>query len=189
LAENSLFPAFFQLRVVSEFGTHFHNIPTREYDVNANEFLNWNDVPVSATDMIEDYVDLLLPFHVASTEVVVAIIYTLENETAPPEPRTFITLTGKVGTNTASVVPASEGIYTFRSTNFGLHKIVFLDAPVTSDFLPFDFLSSSAALANLFNLISDEDNAFAARDGGRPAQFVRASFGLNKALQKKYNRL
>lgn len=188
MTPHSLFPAYFQLRVLSAFGTHFHSIPTREYNVATGEFLNWNDVGIDATDMIEDFVDLILPFHVSTTTVLGATIFTLADEDDPPQPRAFVSFTGKDGTSVAAATPASEGVYTFRTTNFGLLKYVFLDAPVTDDFLPFEDISDSAALVNLFGLVSDATNAFAGRDNGRPNQFIRANFGLNKALQKKYNR-
>jgi hypothetical protein len=189
LAINSLFPAFFRLFSTSEFAPHVSTHPTREWDNSggdAGSFLAWDNSDVDAIDMITDFVDALLPFYTAETSFNQAIIYNMADENAPPLPRGFVSFTGKVGSSVVAAIPASQSMYTFRSSNFGLLKVVMLDAPVTTDFQPFTDIASSAALEDLFDIMKLDTNAFAARDNGQPAQFIRATFKLNDELRHQY---
>lgn len=189
MAIHSLFPAFFRLFSQSEFGPHISTIPTLSWNTSAapaGRFIAWDGSDRDAADMITDFVDLILPFFTPDTEYQSATIYTMADIDALPQPRAFVNFTGKVGSSADPAVPASMSTYSFRTTNFGLMKLVFLDAPVTTNFLPFTSLASSVPLTNLFNFMSDEANAISARDNGRPAQFIRATFKINDELRKSY---
>lgn len=186
MATNSLFPSFFRLFSQSEFAPHVGTYPTRLYDVGDESFDSHLGAPVDAATMIGDFVDGLLPFYTGDTEFNQAIIYNMDAPDAPPRPVGFVSFTGKVGTNGGAAIPASQSMYTFRTTEFTLLKIVMLDAPVTTDFKPFTDLADSAALGDLFDIISDTGNAFTSRGGGRPNQFVRATFKLNDELRHSY---
>lgn len=187
---NSQFPAFFRLFSVSAFSPHISSMCTTEWDSGggggAGSFASWGGGPVDAADMIEAYVDALLPFYNADTEFTQAIVYTMASETDPPRPRAFLTFTGKVGTNVGSVNPASQGMYTFRTVDFGLLKIVMLDAPVTVAFAPINSVVPASPLEALTNLLTDDANAFSGRDNAQPLGFVHATFKLNDELRKSY---
>lgn len=189
MAINSLFPAFFRLFSVSEFGAHISTHPCRTWSPSGGSigsFKAWDDSDREAGDMMTDFVDLLLPFFTAETEYTQAIIYTMDDEDAEPLPRGFASFSGKTGTSVAAAVPASQSQYTFRTDNFGLAKLLFFDAPVTTDFLPITSLAASADLLALFNYLKADTNAFCGRDNGQFAQFVRGTFKLNDELRKQY---
>lgn len=190
MAIHSLFPAFFRLFYTSVYAPHIMTIPTKAWDSGggggAGSFTSWAGPPIDAATMIEGFVDLLLPFHVASTNFGQAIVYTMDDEDAPPRPRAFIAFTGKVGTSVLPVNAAAQSMYTFRTTTFGLLKIIFLDAPVTSGFLPISIVTPGSELADLNDYLMLDANAFAGRDNGQPNGFVHATFKLNDELRKSY---
>lgn len=189
MAANSLYPAFFRLFSQSAFAPHVSTHPTLAYTPVSGEdgtFENWESDNIDAGEMIEDFVDLLLPFYDATTEFLTAIIFTQGSAEAEPQPRRTISFTGKTGTSIAAVVPASMSQYTFRTDNFGLAKIVMLDAPVTTNFLPITSLSASVALGDLFDFLTDTTKAMAGRDNGRIDAFIRGTFKINDELRHQY---
>lgn len=187
---NSLFPAFFRLFYESAQAAHIATIPTLEWTPGgagaAGSFASWGGTPRDAADMIADYVDLLRPFCVASTEYTGAIIYTMDTPTAPARPRASSSFTGKTGTSLLVAQPASMGQYVFRTDTFGLLKIVFLDQPVTTNFLPIKTVAGGSELAALRDFLIDDNNSIAGRDGGQPMGFIHATFKLNDELRKQY---
>lgn len=189
MAENSLYPAFFRLFSKSEFGYHVSTHPMNEYTPVAGAFgtfKNWIDGNVAANTEISGFVDLLLPFFTGDTEYLYAIVYDMEDENATPRPRVTVPFTGKTGTSVTAAVPASQSTYTFRTTNFGLAKLVLLDAPVTTDFQPITSLASAPDMQDVLDYISDDEHCFRGRDQGRITTFVRATFKLNDELRKQY---
>lgn len=187
---NSLFPAFFRLTYKTAQSTHIATIPTREWTPGggggAGSFSTWAGPQIDADVMIGGYVDLLLPFCVASTSFINSTVYTMDSPTDPPRPRAFLVFTGKVGTSVNPAQPASMGQYVFRTVTFGLLKIVFLDQPVTVNFLPISVVTTGEPLEDLSDYLVADANAFAGRDGGQPLGFVHATFKLNDELRKQY---
>lgn len=187
---HSLFPAFFRLFYVSQYAPHIMTMPTKVWDSGggggAGSFTSWGGPPVDASVMIEAYVDTLLPFFTADVEFTQAIVYTMDDEVAPPRPRAFIAFTGKIGTSILPVNPAAQSMYTFRTVDFGLLKVVLLDAPVTSGFLPINVVTPGSELAALSNLLANDSYAFSGRDNAQPSGFVHATFKLNDELRKSY---
>ncbi len=187
---NSLFPAFFRLFYQTAQAAHVATVPTREWSPGGGggggSFDSWAAGPVDAATMIEGYVDLLLPFCVNTTTYKECIIYTMDSPTAPPRPRGFITFTGKTGSSGGAAIPASMGQYVLRTDTFGLFKVVFLDQPVSSNFLPINTVTPASELDDLIQYLADDGNAFAGRDGGQVLGFVHATFKLNDELRKQY---
>ena len=175
--------------MTSEFAPHISTHPCRAWSPAGGDqgsFSAWDSSDVDAIDMINGFVDVLQPFYTGDTSFDQAIIYTMADELADPQPRGFIAFTGQVGTSADPVNPAAMSTYTFRTDNFGLLKIIMLDAPVTAEFQPFTDIASSADLGALFDYIKADTKAFAGRDNGQPAQFVKATFKLSDELRHAY---
>lgn len=187
---NSLFPAFVRLFYHTAFGQHVSTIPTLAWDGDlgtngAGGYLNHLGAEVDAEDMILALVEELNEFQPSTAVHDSAIIYTMADATADPLPVAQVLL-GEAGTHVGADVPASQATMTLRTTNFGIFKLIWFDAPPTTDFLPQRTLPGSGQPLDLFNVVTSTAWAWAGRDGGRPSQFLQISYTLNEALRKQY---
>lgn len=187
---NGLFPAFVRLFYHTAFGLHVQTIPTKEWGAGisggpSGGYLNWDGDPVDAEDMIDALVAELLDFQPASCIYDSAIIYTLSNPEALPQPQVAYTI-GEPGVSASADVPASQATMTLRTTGFNLFKLVWFDAAPTTDFLPQRSLPGSGQPLDLFNVVTSPLWAWSGRDGFRPNQFIQVSYTLNETLRRQY---
>lgn len=187
---NSLFPSFVRLFYHTAFGQHVQTIPTNAWSAvfgtnGAGGYLNHLDNEIDAVDMIQAIVDELVDFQPATGIYDSAIIYNYPSEEGDPVPVASVLL-GDAGTSVSADVPASQATMTLRTTNFGIFKLVWFDAPPNPDFLPQRVLPGSGQPLDLFNVVSDVDWAWSGRDNGRPNQFIQVSYTLNEALRRQY---
>jgi len=95
------------------------------------------------------------------------------------------TFTGMEGT---AAVPgwtkAVQLTMTVRSTLFGIAKYVFLDAASGDNYNPIRTPDSS--MTNMLTVLNDVTNGWAARDNGRPENFLGLTKTLNEKLRKAY---
>lgn len=189
---NSLFPAFVNIDYHSAFGAHSMTLPTKVYTgpdgLNpSGTFLAWNSTARDADDMINDLVDLFLPFFKPDTTFDAYTIYTLAEPGAPPQPE-YAAALGLDGTSVQTAwSKAVQTTFSFRTDLFGQMKLVFLDAPnnnLWDKISQFD--TSPEALAILAEL-SNSANAWSARDNGKPTVLTQIAYTLNEKLRREYN--
>lgn len=99
---------------------------------------------------------------------------------------------GVGGTSGSSVVPASQSIYTFRSTEGGILKISLLDTVEAVNALPKTYAGLSALEKAVADFVLDDvpvgytyGNFFLARDTSYPFGFNRLFNGQNEKVFKK----
>jgi len=188
---NSLFPAFIRIFEHSANASHVRTVPTLLWTPptpgnDFGTFDTWNAGSIQAEDQVTDLVTQLKEFVPSTYHFDSAIIYTMADETADPLPRISIDL-GVAGTGDPGV-PACQGTYTWRTSEFGLLKVVILDGTPTTDFLPFTVEGAPGGQPrDLGDLLRDDDHGFAGRDGGQVTSFLRATFTLNESLRREYH--
>jgi hypothetical protein len=191
MTPNSLFPAFVKIDYHSVWGVHSMVIPTREWSPGAPEddngvFTDWLDASRSAVDMITDLVTAFAPFFLATTSFDIFTIYTLASAGAKPLPVS----TGELGIDGTSVSTswdkAVQKTLSFRSEDFGILKLVFLDCPSGNNFDRVNSFDADAASLAILDLLKDNDNGWSARDNSRPNAIIQQATTLNEALRKTY---
>jgi hypothetical protein len=191
MAPNSLYPAYVLLQYHSAFGTHFMTLPTNAWNDEpvaggAGTFDSWTSGSRDADAMINDLVDLFVPFFKADTSFDLYSIFTLENAEATPRPRATKQLT-QVGTNaTTTWSKAVETTFMFRTDLFGIRRLTFLDAPSGGVFDKISTFDTSPEAIAIRDELADESNAWSARDNGRPVVLTQITYTLNEKLRKEY---
>lgn len=190
--ENSLAPAFVRIEYQSSWGLHSQTIPTVPYilpDVGhiGGQFdLLGAELSTPADDAVEDLIEILRPFHHTSTTFVGYTIFTQEDEDAAPQPRYAASL-GLAGTNSSSTWrKAVQVTWTWRTEEFGLFKLVALDAVSGNDFDKRVAVGSGTALEALDAFVRADESFVTGRDGAQPGVFLQQAITLNEKLRKAY---
>lgn len=164
-------------------------IPTKEYHPGtpSGSFDQWSGGVIDADDMVNDIVDLLKPFFPASTSFDFYEIFTKATATADSILNSSATLS-QVGTSVlAGWSKAAEAIWSFKSSTNGIFKISLLDFDSGDGWDKITFSGLAGDSLAFVNYMYDGNHGWAARDDGQPNSFLQLSFGLNKALRRKYN--
>lgn len=189
MAPNSLSPAFVVLNYHSDYGAHKQTLPTKTYNPGSpGTFDTWSGSTIDASDMVNDFVDLIAPFFPATVNFDYFEIFTKATPTSDSVLRHSEVLS-QVGTNaTPGWSKATEAVWTFKTTLNGLYKITMLDVGNNNswDKATFSDLAGDS-LAFVQYLVNDTTHGWSGRDDGDPATFLQISYGLNKALRRKYN--
>jgi hypothetical protein len=189
---NSKGPYFVQYNYHSGFGPHSMQIPLRHWQPGgggsvAGDVEDWDLTIQDADGMINSLSDLFLPFFTANVTFDNYVIFKQVGTDEIYTPVAGATLTGKIGTRTPPVwSEAVQYTLTWRSTSFGIFKIVFLDAESAGDFSKTSTLPGSGDLFNINTEVTSTANAFMARDNGRPSSFISMTKTLNEKLRKSY---
>jgi hypothetical protein len=189
---SGLFPAYVKVFYHSDRASHVATIPTREWigtpgEFMPGEFLNWASTPVDADTMVEDLLDTFGPaFFTDAVDIDGYTIFHFPDEDSDPLP-----VFSKNYPITGSLVSASwylavETTYIWRTTNFGLFKLVTLDGPSGDSFEDSITWAASGVGLAVDTQITSLSNAWAGRDNGRPAQFLHYSRTLNDRALAKY---
>lgn len=169
-------------------------IPTREWNPVPltgllGSYIGWNSVVRDGEAMINDLVDLLVPFVPASFHFDKATTYLQATATSPNIPQTSVALTQvgtSVSTNPSAAVSAT---FLFKTTGNGIFKLVLLDSPFGSGWLapllPSGFSADALALEAE---VTDPANAWSGRDDLQPAFMSKITYDVNDKLQKMYFR-
>jgi hypothetical protein len=193
MAENSLFPASVHLFYRTENAPHMATIPVNEWSFpsgghDQGTFLTWEDTEIDVDDMVNGLVDLYLPFFYTTTNFTHYIVNTYEDADAPARPQINKKLTGKVGTG-GTTIPAAQATFNFKTTGFGVFRLVMLDARVSATFQPVEDLVSPTYddEAAIVDYVVDPANAFRGRDELKPSILVRITYTLNEKLRDSYH--
>jgi len=186
-------PSLVKIFYHSPRGAHVMTRPTRQWegvawDSGGGEFPRWSDnALISAPQMVEDFIDLMLPLYTDDVTFDSFIIYNVEPITGGTVnvPVYSELLTGKIGAITATVeYLAWMKTYSFLSTDSHNAKIVLLDVP-TGGQINKTGTVTGAELALVANFINPAQ-AWAARDDNRPVVFRSLNNSVNKAIERKY---
>lgn len=189
---NSLSPAFVRINYASQFGLHTMTLPTVPMLPGpeggaGNQFqLRGAALPTDVTGAIVDFITVIKQFWPTTTTFIDFVAF------VQPDPEGIATPVQSVALNIAGTKSnpgwhkATQCTFTWRTDEFGLFKLVFLDC---SNFDTFDKQTSSsayAALAALNAYVTADTTFLAGRDGGRPITFLQQSNTLNEKLRRSY---
>lgn len=190
--ENSLKPSYIQFRYHSSLGVHKMTLPTRQYSPvpgasGFGTFTSWDDNIRDIGDMVDDFVDVLVPKFPTSVVFDDWQVFDF-NETAgffiPVSGDAF---TAKVGTDaTPGWFYAVESVFTMFDTEFSTAKIVLLDTSSRGNFARRSAATADAEELDIFDTYSDAGNAWSSRNGARPSILRSVSLGINDELKKQY---
>jgi hypothetical protein len=192
MANNSLYPAFGVVNYRTFKALHKQTLPLLNWFPTPNvgeagAISQWDAGTIDAFDMIHDLYEFAADVVPNTTTFLDFVIYTMDTPTSVPQPVASKAL-GITGTLTGDPVAASQATMLFRTTLFGLYKFVLLDIQPPPDFQDVFFADFSAENLAISDYLTDVDNGFSGRDGGRPATPLKISYTLNDGLQKTYRR-
>jgi len=188
---NSAAPTIILINSHSAFGFHKGQLNTLEWSPTpsvggSGSIATHNAGSVDADEMINDLIDLFVPFFPASNVWDNYVIFTYPTPEATPEPMASGTL-GQIGTSaTPGWTKAVQQTLTFRTDLFGVAKIVMLDADSQDSFDKTLVVPPASPLEALVNMFTDEDLGWAGRDNGRPDTYLSATKTLNEKLRREY---
>jgi hypothetical protein len=185
---NSKAPAFVKVNYHSAYGVHVAVVPTLSWNAGADqgEFATHSSGVVDANDMITDLYTALAGILPTTSVFDNYVIYDQPDPDDLPVP---------VATNSLAItgLDASPGwnqavqvTMTFRTSLFGVFKIVTLDAATNDSFAKTATLPGSGVLFDVFGLISDPANGWAGQDNGRPSTLISQTVTLNEKLRRAY---
>lgn len=188
---NSLAPAFIKVEYQSQFGAHTMTLPTLGTNIDPSDptlstIDTWVGGTVLWTTMVNDLLALVDDFYGISTTFDVATLFTQESATADPIPRASVALAVVGDIPAPQWDKAVQFSITARTTNFGLAKLVMMDADSFDDWDKIVALAAAPAVQALFNEWADPTNGWSAQDNGRPATFLQATKTLNEKLRRSY---
>ena len=137
--------------------------------------------------MVNDLVDALKVFYLATTVFDLATVYTQALPTGPAFPIAAVALT-QVGTSvSAGQAKAVQASFQFRTTTFHIAKLVLLDVPVGGGgFEKIPFGSWDANSLSLLNQLVDPATSWVGQDGDPFNQGVSITYTMNEKLRKAY---
>jgi len=184
---SSLYPAAVVLNYHSAFGAHKSTIPTLPYSVGTQEFDTWNAGAIDAVTMVQNLVDVIVPFYPATVAIDSFTVLTYAAPGAPGLPQ-FFNLLGDVGTNPGTGwTKATQVTFSLRTTSFGRGKLVLLDAQTEDNW---DKITNFTGLTPVLNLIAElthDDRGWAGRDNAQYVGCDQITYTLNEALRRNYN--
>lgn len=92
------------------------------------------------------------------------------------------------GTNGSTFALSYYGMYTFRSENGNVFKLLALELSKQAENQQ-AYSALTAPEKAVVDFVKGSQNAFLARDNGFPVSFIRASFGQNEKVWRKRNRI
>lgn len=188
---DKLFPAFVKIEYVSVYSPHTMTRPTLNIVTtglgDAGTCETHDAVGIATDVMVEAFIDLLLPMFLATTTIVGYTCYQVPFIGADPQPF-FGKSYGGVGTaspTAAGQTKASTTTLMYRTTNFGLARLILVERPSYGEngknTLPLS--GDYAALNAEYTSVS---NGWAGQDNGRPGQYLWRITRINDKLRRKY---
>jgi len=189
---HSLFPSYVEINYECQgFGPHTMIRPTRAWVgvpwTGPGQYEAWDESTISASVMVNNFIDLLIPIFTPETSFTGFTIYNLSAPGADPIPVYAELLTGQIGTVVTAIQFATyQKTLSFITAANEAAKIVLLDVP-TGGVISKSRTVSGAEAALVAEFMS-ETNAWSARDDNRVVAFRTISNGVNDALKKAYRR-
>ncbi len=189
---NSLFPAFVKMNYFSGVAPHVAILPTTEWfppDLTSvsGHYTPWTGISIIETDdMVKALVNKLKARYPTNCNFTDYTVYTMASPTDAPVPR-YNAVLDIAGTNAGTEwAKAVQVTISFRTELFGLSKLVLLDANSSNNFDKITDLTGHADYQAIVDEWTDDGNAWAGRDGGRPNVFTQIALDLNDKLRRSY---
>jgi hypothetical protein len=185
---NSKAPAFVKVNYHSIFGVHVGIVPTLAWNAGADqgEFATHNGSVCDANDMITALFTILAGILPDTASYDNYVIYDQPDPDDLPVP----VATGALAIAGLDSSPgwhqATQVTMTFRTTNFGVFKLVTLDAATNDSFAKTTVVPGSGVLFNALAEVSNEDLGWAGQDNGRPNNLISQTVTLNEKLRRAY---
>lgn len=193
MAPNSLYPCSVLFDYHTAFAPHKMILPLNEWSPisgghPAGTNTDWTSGQVDTDDMVVGLVDLLLPFYPNTTVFDSYTIFTYASPTDPARPQVTVPIVFGTGSGSAGT-PAAQATFNFKTTGFGVFKLVMLDILPGSNFQPVTSFPSPAydTTIALRDYLISTANAFRGRDNNRISLLKRITYTLNEKLRKEYH--
>lgn len=190
---NSLYPAYINLEYTTSFGPHNAILPLRDTpifddDPELTTVENWDGAQMPLSDMVVTLVTALAEYFLPADAFTSYTVWTLATPTSDPVfAQTLRFDPPIVGTGaTIGWQKATQLTHTFRTDLGGVSKLVMLDAGSFNAWNKQVDPTGSADLLAVIAAWTDNANAFAGRDGGRPSTFMQLTKTLNEKLRRAY---
>jgi hypothetical protein len=167
-------------------------LPTRAYSPvpgasGFGTFTSWDDNIRDIGDMVDDFVDVLLPKFATSVIFDDWTVFNFNEDAGFFIPVSGDAFTAKVGTDDApGWFYAVQSVFTMFDEEFATAKLNLLDTSSRDNFARRSAATADAEELAIFNTYSDEGNAWSSRNGARPAILRSISLGINDELKKQY---
>lgn len=190
--ENSLSPAFIRIDMTSAYGPHTMTVPSVAAEPTTiggsiyQFILRGAALPVAVAGAVEDFVDVLKP---AFPTTYTFQGWTLFLQPTPEDTPTPVQagLLGVAGTSPSTTwSKAVQHTLTWRTDEFGIFKLVLLDAVSGNVFDKLTNLSGNPTIEAISDYVTDDVTWVAGRDGGRPNVFLQMATTLNEKLRRSY---
>jgi len=189
---SSLFPAFIKVEYHSAYAPHIMLLPTREIDIDAgtpedSTILAWDDSQINWVTMVTALITEMLPLFTITVNFDRATLFNVPELEADPQPisNATIDLPGSDASPTYS--QAVQLTATWRTSLFGISKLVLLDMESSGSFDKIISLSGQPALTAINDEWVADTNGWAGRDNGQPNVFISATKTLNEKLRRAYH--
>lgn len=185
---NSKAPAFFKCNYHSIYGAHVAVVPTLSWNAGAGsgEFATHAGGVVDAETMIVDLYTALAGLAPVDTTFDNYVIFDQPDPDDLPVPVASGDLSIVGIETTPGWNKATQATMTFRTTNFGVFKIVTLDCATNNLFDKTTVVGGAGVLFDVFTVVSDPANGFAGQDNGRPNNLISQTVTLNEKLRRAY---
>lgn len=184
-------PAFVKIESTSLNAPHVAILPTLQWndpgDFTAGTFDTHEGGSIAADDMVNDLVNVLAALYTGDYDFISYTIFTQSSPSADPVPRFSEALSQSGVTVSATWQKAVQLTFTWRTTLFGIAKIVALDAISGNNFDRITTLTPMSAEALIDAEFTSVARGWSGRDGGRPATFLQISKTINEKLRRQYH--
>ena len=189
MSHNSLYPASLRIDYQSAYGLHSMTMPTAKIILDGGQykFLKEDLTIIGVVDtLVTAYVNVLKTFFPAGVTFIGWQAFTYATPTSSAVPFISGTL-GIVGTSAAGAnveVKATQATYTWRTSEFGIFKVVMLDRVIGG----YEKIVNPAdsQVSTLHAIVAGANTWLRGRDGGLPQTFLQVAFTLNEKLRKSY---
>lgn len=186
---NRLFPSYFVVNYSSAYGVHRQVVPTSQWSDSGGDFgsfVAWAGGGVDAESMIDAFVAAQAAFFLGTVNFFSWEIFDLATPTTAPllVMAKNIDVDGTSGL--AGWTKAAQATWSLKSDLGGDIRYVMLDVATGNAWDKITSASVSADQTAFLDLVTDDANGFAGRDGGRPNFFLQIAFTLNEKLRREY---
>lgn len=190
--EHSLKPSYIQFRYHSSLAPHVMTLPTRQWSPTGGlsgfgSFTNWDAGLRDVGDMVDDFVNVLLPKFPGSVVFDDWLLFNFNEDAGFFIPATGDAFTDKEGTDaTPGWFYAVQSVFTMFDTEFATAKLSLLDTSSRGNFARRTGATADAQELAIFAEYSSTTNAWASRNGARPSVLRSVSLGINDKLKQEY---
>lgn len=189
MSHNTLYPACIRINYSSTYGIHSMTIPSTKFVFTGGA---WNfekeDLSVIGVvnTLVTAWVNIVKTAYPANCNFIDWQAFTFASPTDPAQPLVSGSL-GIVGTHgggTGYSNHATQATHTWRTNEFGIFKLVWLDL----NLINYEKNTNVAAgqAANINATVTGANTWMRGRDGGIPQTFLQSAYTLNEKLRKAY---